>query len=193
MCSRTDTQSHQINAESTSVPSLWSHWVQGTRELESHSTHLPLEHHTHLQLLVNPIQEGGDAGIHPRLVHLSTANAKACGAHQLPQSPLLAHQGAPTVSLESKRRKRARGLSSYAGLVTQTSLFNCQWVTPRARLSPCTSRMDSDILKRWLLACVGRCPSCCVSLQIPNTKLGRSSVACVVHRAGRRRVWMRGN
>lgn len=59
---------------------------------------------THLHLLVNPVQEGGDARVDSGLVHVGTADAKARGSHQLPHPPLLAHQRPPTVSLDGKDR-----------------------------------------------------------------------------------------
>lgn len=75
------------------------HWRWTNRAQRERSGHC-----THLQLLVNPVQERGDTGVDPGLVHVCTANAKARGAHQLPQPPLLTHQGSPAVALHSRDR-----------------------------------------------------------------------------------------
>ena len=69
---------------------------------------------THLHLLVNPVQEGSDACVDSRLVHLGTADAKAGGSHQLPHPPLLTYQGTPAVSLDGKERAKARARTDIA-------------------------------------------------------------------------------
>lgn len=65
---------------------------------------------THLHLLVNPVQEGGDASVDPGLVHVSTADAKTRSSHQLPHPPLLTHQRPPAVSLDGKERGTVGGV-----------------------------------------------------------------------------------
>lgn len=79
---------------------------------------------THLHLLVNPVQEGGDARVDPGLVHVSTADAKARCAHQLPHSPFLAHQRPPAVSLDGEERGTVGGVPGLSARIRPFSSQN---------------------------------------------------------------------